>query len=203
MMILKIYSHTWYRKNTDLGTHHLQFQKLHADSITICHPINIRDYMTKNQSLAACPHLHSASLLHLRSEYIFPSSLLPFIHQDLIKLSMLRNTRQKHFCGLGRRRGRSPEAKGKNNSSGQNILATISRFLLKQSQYLVIHCSALLYHENGNRPTLSEIRDQSTSHCFGVRESSLMSASTCVPKCVCDREREREGERDRNLPSDE
>lgn len=118
MMILKISSHTWHRKNTDLGTHHLQFQKSHADSITICHPINVRDYTTKNQSLAACPHLHSTSLFHLRSEYIFPSSRLPFIHQDLIKLSMLRNTRQKHPCGLGRRRGRSPEANEKNNSSG-------------------------------------------------------------------------------------
>ena len=153
--------------------------------------------MTKYQRLAACPYLHSASLLHFRPEYIFPSSLLPFIHQDLIKISMLRNIRQKHSCGLGRRKGRSPEANEKNNSPGQNILATISRFFLKQSHHLVIHCSALLYHENGNSPTLSEIQDQSTSHCFGVREFSLMRASTCVAKCVCERERERKKGRKR------
>ena len=97
---------------------------------------------------------------------------------------------------FGGRRGRSPEANEKNNLPRQNILATISRFFLKQSHHLVIHCSALLYHENGNSLTLSEIQNQSTSHCFGVRESSSMRAS-CVCVCVCERERKRERERER------
>ena len=190
-------------KNTDLGTHHLQFQKSHADSITICHPINVRDYTTKNQSSAACPHLHSTSLFRLRSEYIVPSSRLPFIHQDLIKLSMLRNTRQKHPCGLGMRRGRSPEAEEKNNSSGTkhsgNNFPLSSETVSSSCRPLL--CSSLSW--KWQSPTRSGIQEQSASHCFGVRESSLTRASTCVPKCVWEREREREGEGDRNLPSDE
>ena len=103
---------------------------------------------------------------------------------------------------FGGRRGRSPEANEKNNLPRQNILATISRFFLKQSHHLVIHCSALLYHENGNSLTLSEIQDQSTSHCFGVRESSSMRAS-CVCVCVREREKEREKEIEIYLPMSE